>query len=161
MYMIPHYKILCNPQIFGGEPFDKAKVLSANERHKLWLTHKDPRCRHDPTFVLLLGQMTVQKRTRDSMNFVTRRGCENKSLQAKDVIDGDIVEKLINKDETYKFLTPIVGSPAYLADKKKFLIAAMVQIEMPNGFMTFSCNIHHDPIILQQLYEEHYKKKLV
>lgn len=30
-------------------------------KNKLWLTHKDPRCRQDHTFVFQLGQMTVQK----------------------------------------------------------------------------------------------------
>ncbi|XP_057335407.1 uncharacterized protein LOC130674157 [Microplitis mediator] len=137
MYDIPSDKIFCFPQIFGGEPFDEANMLSANERHKLWLTHNDSRCRIDPTFVLLLGQMTVQKRTRDSMNFVTRRGYK-----------------------AYKFLKPIVGSPAYLEDKKKFLITKISQIGPATLFVTFSIILESAPYVLQQLYEDQYDKKI-
>ncbi|CAF4797900.1 unnamed protein product [Pieris macdunnoughi] len=129
MYAIPHYEILCNPQIFGGdEPFDEAKTLTVNERHKLWLTHKDPRCRLDPTLVLQLGQMTVEKRTRDSLNFVTRRGLKNESVTDHDILKTDIVDKLINKDKAYKFLKPVVGSPAYSEDKRKFIYGSKALI---------------------------------
>lgn len=160
MYDIPYYENICNPHLFGGEPFDELKFLSANERHKLWLTHNDPRCRHDPSFVLLLGQMTVQKRTRDSMNFVTRRGCKNEALNAGKVLEGTLVDEIINLNEAYECLTPIVGSPAYLEDKKKILIAKIAQIDTPHIFLTFSLKIEENPYLLRKLYEEAYNKTI-
>lgn len=89
-----------------------------------------------------------------------RRGLKNESITAKDILQGDLVDELVNKDQAYKFLKSVVGSPAYSEDKKKFMIAFMVQRPQFNAFYTFSVSINDDPYSLKQLYEGQYNRTI-
>ena len=70
-----------------------------------------------------------------------------------DVLDDDNLEKLIEKDEAFKFLKTIRSTPAFWQQKQKELMGMMRQLGCPTFFLTLSAAETKWPELLHILKE--------
>lgn len=67
-----------------------------------------------------------------------RRVGQRRGLTAEEVRAGNFINDEVNKDNAYRFMAPITGSPAYWEKAKKHVLAMIRQKGLPHIFLTMS-----------------------
>ena len=124
------YKEKRDPKVSPPAYF-KARLLSADNRFA-----------RNPEYIFFAQYATEVYQISSGISIALRIGntktSDGKEITASMLTDQDQVRKLIKRDEGYKFLVKVRGTPAYWEKSKKDLFAMIRQLGIPTFFVTFS-----------------------
>ena len=102
----------------------------------------DNRFAQNPEYIFFALYATEVQQIHDNISIALRRGktktADGREITASMLRDHDEVKQLIRRDEGYKFLAKIRGTPAYWDKSKKDVFAMIRQLGIPTFFITFS-----------------------
>ena len=102
----------------------------------------DNRFARNPEYIFFALYATEVQQIWDNISIALRRGntktTDGREITASMLTDREEVKKLIKRDEGYKFLAKIRGTPAYWEKSKKDVFAMIRQLGIPTFFVTFS-----------------------
>ena len=102
----------------------------------------DNRFARNPEYIFFALYATEVQQIWDNISIALRRGntktTDGREITASMLTDREEVKKLIRRDEGYKFLAKIRGTPAYWEKSKKGVFAMIRQLGIPTFFVTFS-----------------------
>ena len=109
---------------------------------KARLFSADNRFARNPEYIFFAQYVTEVHKINSGISIAMRIGntstSEGRKITASMLTDQDQVRKLIKRDEGYKFLKQVRGTPAYWEKSKKDLFALIRQLGIPTFFVTFS-----------------------
>ena len=124
------YKEKRNPKVSPSAYF-KARLFSADNRFA-----------RNPEYIFFAQYATEVHQISSGISIALRIGnaktSDGKEITASMLTDQEQVRKLIKRDEGYKFLVKVRGTPAYWEKSKKDLFAMIRQLGIPTFFVTFS-----------------------
>ena len=109
---------------------------------------------------LLTAQYTVEDtQVRNSENIVMRqaqgRRHRGAALTAGSVKNKEVLRQMIQKDDAYKFLKQVRGSPAYFQVVQYEVLAMIRQLGLPTWFLTLSAADLQWPDVIQSIARQY------
>ena len=134
-------EFLAFPSLYGGMTFNAGnpKKLSISELAKYKLRFKDRRFAQNPTTIFwLLRQKQIESLRKSINTCLKKTSSQQKPLTAGDIVDNNVLSKLIRNDQAYQILAGDRTSPVYWEKKMKDLMAMIRQLGVPSLFLTLS-----------------------
>ena len=136
----------CFPVEFpdGSNTFneDREQKLSPLRYFNARLFSADNRFARNPEYIFFALYATEVQQIWDNICIAMRTGntktADGKEITASMLTDHDQVKKLIRRDQGYRFLKKIRGTPAFWENSKKDVFAMLRQLGIPTFFVTFS-----------------------
>ena len=102
----------------------------------------DTRFVRNPEYIFFALYSTEVQQIHDNISIALRRGntktTDGREITASMLTNHEEVRNLIRRDEGYRFLAKIRGTPAYWEKSKKDVFAMIRQLGIPTFFVTFS-----------------------
>ena len=102
----------------------------------------DNRFARNPEYIFFALYATEVQQIYDNISIAVRRGntktTDGQEITASMLTDYNEMQKLIQRDEGYKFLAKVRGTPAFWESTKKDVFAMIRQLGIPTFFITFS-----------------------
>jgi hypothetical protein len=121
---------------------DREVKLSPSRYFNARIFSADNRFASNPEYIFFALYATEVQQIWDNICIALRRGntktIDGKEITSSMLTDTDQVKKLIRRNEGYRFLSKIRGTPAYWETSKKDVFAMLRQLGMPTFFITFS-----------------------
>ena len=109
---------------------------------KARLFSADNRFARNPEYIFFAQYVTEIHKINSGISIAMRIGntstSDGREITASMLTDHDEVKKLIKRDQGYKFLKQVRGTPAFWEKSKKDLFAMIRQLGIPTFFITFS-----------------------
>ena len=109
---------------------------------KARLFSADNRFARNPEYIFFAQYVTEVHKINSGISIAMRIGntstSDGREITASMLTDHDEVRKLIKRDQGYKFLKQVRGTPAFWEKSKKDLFAMIRQLGIPTFFVTFS-----------------------
>ena len=109
---------------------------------KARLFSADNRFARNPEYIFFAQYVTEVHKINSGISIAMRIGntstSDGSKITASMLTDHDEVRKLIKRDQGYKFLKQVRGTPAFWEKSKKDLFAMIRQLGIPTFFVTFS-----------------------
>ena len=109
---------------------------------KARLFSADNRFARNPEYIFFAQYVTEIHKINSGISIAMRIGntstSNGREITASMLTDHDVVKKLIKRDQGYKFLKQVRGTPAFWEKSKKDLFAMIRQLGIPTFFITFS-----------------------
>ncbi len=146
----PEVVLQMEAKCFPVEFPNASNTLSMNREGKLSpsryfnarIFSTDNRFASNPEYIFFALYATEVQQIWDNICIALRRGntktIEGKAITASMLTDNEQVKKLIRRNEGYRFLSKIRGTPAYWETSKKDVFAMIRQLGIPTFFITFS-----------------------
>ncbi len=116
--------------------------LSPSRYFNARLFAADNRFARNPEYIFFALYATEVQQISDNISIALRRGStrttDGQEITAAMLTDHEQLRKLIRRDEGYRFLAHIRGTPAYWEKSKKDVFAMIRQLGIPTFFLTFS-----------------------
>ena len=116
--------------------------LSPSRYFNSRLFSADNRFARNPEYIFFALYATEVHQIHSNVSVAIRIGCtktsDGKDITASMLRDHEQVKRIIQRDEGYRFLTHIRGTPAYWEKSKRDLFAMIRQLGIPTFFVTFS-----------------------
>ena len=116
--------------------------LSPSRYFNSRLFSADNRFARNPEYIFFALYATEVHQIHSNVSVAIRIGAtktsDGKDITASMLRDHEQVKKIIQRDEGYRFLTHIRGTPAYWEKSKRDLFAMIRQLGIPTFFVTFS-----------------------
>lgn len=144
------------PHLFGG--FKRSIKNILKHYHIISQTeilNKDRRFGNDTRNLFFKYRTKTLKVLRDSISIHIWKTMKQK-LTAAMVLKDSVLKEYILKDDAYRFLKPIVSSPAYWKDQKKNIFAMIRQLGSPLMILTLAANERQWVDLIMTLYENKY-----
>ena len=120
----------------------REKKLSASRYFNSRLFSADNRFARNPEYIFFALYATEVEQIHSNVSIAMRIGASNtasgEKITASMLADREQVKKIIQRDEGYRFLAHIRGTPAYWEKSKRDLFAMIRQLGIPTFFITFS-----------------------
>ncbi|XP_072046834.1 uncharacterized protein [Amphiura filiformis] len=121
---------------------ERKQKLSPSRYFNARLFSADNRWARNPEYTFFALYATEVDQINSNVSIAIRVGCtktaDGKKLTASMFRDHEEVKKLIKRDQGYRFLTQIRGTPAYWEKSKRDLFAMIRQLGIPTWFVTCS-----------------------
>ena len=101
--------------------------------------------------LLFAHKKSQLKQLCNSINIAMKKAAQSSGLTVSQVLDNNFINDTVGKDNAYRFLTSITGSPAYWEQQKKQVLAMVRQFGVFTLFVTLSAAESHWPELLQIL----------
>ncbi|XP_072047335.1 uncharacterized protein [Amphiura filiformis] len=146
----PEHVLDMEPKCFPVEFPDGSNTYNESRKQKLSpsryfnarLFSADNRFARNPEYIFFALYCTEVHQIHSKVSIATRIGCtktsDGKTITASMLRDHEQVKELIKRDEGYRFLTQLRGTPAYWERAKKDMFAMIRQLGIPTFFVTFS-----------------------
>ncbi|XP_062584623.1 uncharacterized protein LOC134246317, partial [Saccostrea cucullata] len=102
------------------------------------LFSSDPRFASDPEYIFFAQYTAELEEVFSSVSIAMRKTVDFSHLTSASFLDSSKMKKMLKKDECYRFLQTIRGSPAYWEKTMRDLFAMLKQLGIPTFFITFS-----------------------
>ena len=131
---------LAFPKLYCGKAFneDNRKNLSISDLAKYKLRYFDRRFAECPQILFFLLRQKQIDNLRRAINVVLKKRDKSQELKVGDVLDKQMVDRLIRSDEAYKILAQDRTSPSFWEKKMRDLMAMIRQLGVPTFFLTLS-----------------------
>ena len=120
----------------------REQKLSSSRYFNSRLFSADNRFARNPEYIFFALYATEVEQIHSNVSIAMRIGTSNTSSGEKItpsmLSDHEQVKKIIQRDEGYRFLAHIRGTPAYWEKSKRDLFAMIRQLGIPTYFLTFS-----------------------
>lgn len=132
------------PHIFPTGKFGlttkRAVALTPKKYFNARVLNKDPRFAQNIEYLFFAQFVTEHKQVYDSLSIALRKGRSGSGphVTASLLIDPQRLKRIIFKDEAYRFLQPIRGTPPYWQRIMYDLLAAVKQLGIFTWFLTLS-----------------------
>ena len=122
---------------------EKRKIkLSPSQYFNSRILSADNRFARNPEYIFFALYATEVHQISSNISIAMRIGnsktADGRKITASMLQDHEEVKKLIQRDEGYRFLTHIRGTPAFWESSKRDLFAMIRQLGIPTFFVTFS-----------------------
>ncbi|XP_072018214.1 uncharacterized protein [Amphiura filiformis] len=146
----PEHILEMEPKCFPVEFPDGSNTYNESREQKLSpsryfnarLFSADNRFARNPEYIFFALYCTEVHQIHSNVSIATRIGCtktsDGKNITASMLRDHEQVKQLIKRDEGYRFLAQLRGTPAYWEKSKKDIFAMIRQLGIPTFFVTFS-----------------------
>ena len=145
MFMDPFCEELAFPTIWFGHPRGTPPSnvrLSFDDFVNSEIRRSDRRaCR--PDHLLFLHKKSQIAQLMRQVNIVLRKSAQTNNITAADVMNQQFIDNAIMRDNAYKFMSSITGSPAYWENQKKKVLAMVRQLGTFTIFLTLSAAETH------------------
>ena len=141
---ISFYSVDCEylafPKLYCGKAFneDNRKNLSISDLAKYKLRYFDRRFAECPQILFFLLRQKQIDNLRRAINVVLKKRDKSHVLRVGDVLDKQMVDRLIRNDEAYNILAQDRTSPSFWEKKMRELMAMIRQLGVPTFFLTLS-----------------------
>ena len=116
--------------------------LSPSQYFKTRLFSADNRFARNPEYIFFAQYATEVHQINSGISIAIRIGAtktaDGRPITASMLTNHDQVKEIIKRDEGYRFLTQVRGTPAFWEKSKKNLFAMIRQLGIPTFFVTFS-----------------------
>ncbi|KAG5666197.1 hypothetical protein PVAND_017659 [Polypedilum vanderplanki] len=150
MFLDPYCEELSFPTIYFGKARHsqpKGIRLSYEDIVKSELQRYDRRaCRAD--HLLFMHKKSQIKQLMGQMNIVFRKSAQTHNITASQAANKQYIDQSICKDNAYKFMSAITGSPAYWEQQKKKVLGMVRQYGIFTVFITLTAAETHWPELL-------------
>ena len=120
----------------------RKQKLSPSRYFNSRLFSADNRFARNPEYIFFALYATEVHQIHSNISIAIRIGStktsDGKNITASMLRDHEQVKRIIQRDEGYRFLTHIRGTPAYWEKSKRDLFAMIRQLGIPTFFVTFS-----------------------
>ena len=120
----------------------RKQKLSPSRYFNSRLFSADNRFARNPEYIFFALYATEVHQIHSNISIAIRIGStktsDGKNITASMLRDHEQVKRIIQRDEGYRFLTHIRGTPAYWEKSKRDLFAMIQQLGIPTFFVTFS-----------------------
>ena len=120
----------------------RKQKLSPSRYFNARLFSADNRFARNPEYIFFALYATEVHQIHSNVSVAIRIGStktsDGKEITASMLRDHEQVKRIIQRDEGYRFLTHIRGTPAYWEKSKRDLFAMIRQLGIPTFFITFS-----------------------
>ena len=159
----PHFEEMCNPTKYPAGGFG----LMANRERKLTvrkffnqrLLDVDGRFTKDVEYLLTVQYAVESKQVADDASIVLRqsqgRQYRGQALTAGAVQNQSVLLQMIHRDDAYKFLKNVRGSPAYFQKVMYDVLAMIRQLGLPTWFFTLSAADMQWPDVIQTIAKQY------
>lgn len=148
------------PHLYGGFKRNIKNILKDyNNVTKTEILNKDRRFGNDTRNLFFKYRVKTLKVLRDSISIHIRKTMKQK-LTAATILKDEVLKEYILKDDAYRFLKPIVSSPAYWKGQKKNIFAMIRQLGSPLMFLTLAANERHWVDLVMTLYQNKYNSPI-
>ncbi len=121
---------------------ERQPKVSPSAYFKARLFSLDNRFARNPEYIFFAQYATEVHQINSGISIALRIGAtktaDGKPITASLLSDQNKIKELIKRDEGYRFLTQVRGTPAYWEKSKKNLFAMIRQLGIPTFFVTFS-----------------------
>ncbi|XP_052680033.1 uncharacterized protein LOC128160727 [Crassostrea angulata] len=102
------------------------------------LFSSDHRFASDPEYIFFAQYTAELEEIFSSVSIAMRKSVDLSHLTSSTFLDSSKMKKMLKKDECYRFLQAVRGSPAYWEKTMRDLFAMLKQLGIPTFFITFS-----------------------
>lgn len=134
-----HCEELAFPSVWGGHPRTcSTNVKLSFEDHVNSEIRRSDRRAVGSAHLLFLHKKSQIKQLGSALNVSFRKKAIGMKLTATQALDKSVIESAIVKDNAYRFMANITGSPAYWENQKKNVLAMVRQLGIFSLFITLS-----------------------
>jgi hypothetical protein len=139
-----HCEELAFPTIyFGHERIHSPNVKLSYEDHVNSEIRRRDRRAVRADHLLFMHKKSQLKQLCSNCNIAVKKCAQSSNVTASHVLNSNFVDEHISKDNAYRFLTNITGSPAYWEQQKKNVMAMVRQLGVFTLFVTLSAAETH------------------
>lgn len=136
--MTENLEELAFPTIYGGCKRQITVDLSYNKLMKSELRRYDRRCSRRPDKIFFSHKKNEFISLQGTLNTFLRQKKNAMNLTASDVLNEEVVNRVLTRDEGYRVLKNIRSSPAHWQAEEKKCLAMIRQYGIPTLFLTLS-----------------------
>ena len=126
------------PTIFCGQKRYFPISLSITDISKSYLRRIDRRAACKIPYIFYIERKKQMKALKEAIGICMRKKPNENQLKAKEVLNSEIINNLLSKDQAYRVLVNDRTSPVYWQRKMKELFAMIRQLGCPTFFLTLS-----------------------
>lgn len=116
-----HCEELAFPAIWFGHARKSNVKLSYDEFINSEIRRSDRRA-VEPEHLLFVHKKSQLMQIGSSINIQMKKSAQSSGISASQALDNTFINDVINKDDGYRFLTNITGSPAYWRKQKHNIV---------------------------------------
>ena len=158
-----HFEEMCNPSKYPGGSFglmaNRERKLTVRKYFNRRLLDVDGRFAKDVEYLLAVQYTVESKQVADDANIVLRqsqgRQYRGRTLTAGAVQNQSVLLQMIQRDDAYKFLKNVRGSPAYFQKVMYDVLAMIRQLGLPTWFFTLSAADMQWPDVIQTIAKQY------
>ncbi|CAG9807951.1 unnamed protein product [Chironomus riparius] len=128
---------------FGHERVHSPNVKLSYEDHVNSEIRRRDRRAVRADHLLFMHKKSQLKQLCSNVNIALKKCAQSSSVTASQILNSNFVDESISKDNAYRFLTNITGSPAYWEQQKKNVMAMVRQLGVFTLFVTLSAAETH------------------
>lgn len=130
---------LAFPKIWGGNARTCSPdvKLSFEDMVNSEIRRRDRRA-VEPAHLFFRHKKSQIKQLKSQQNVVFRKSAQGAGITAQQVLNKEFVNDLVTKDNAYRFMSTITGSPAYWEQQKKNVLAMIRQLGLYHLFITLT-----------------------
>ncbi len=141
-----HFEEMCNPTKYPGGSFglmaNRERKLTVRKYFNQRLLDVDGRFAKDMEYLLTAQYAVESKQVAEDASIVLRqsqgRQYRGQALTAGAVQNQNVLLQMIQRDDAYRFLKNVRGSPAYFQKVMYDVLAMIRQLGLPTWFLTLS-----------------------
>lgn len=142
---------LAFPHIYCGHARNPNPDMKISYKDMVkWELQSCDRRAAEPEHVLFVNKKAQLEQIGSCMRTHMRKAAQT-GLTAEQARNGDTITQEVNKDNAFRWMAPITGSPAYWEQQKKNVMAMMRQLGLCTFFITLSAAETHWKELLQIL----------
>ena len=152
-----HFEEMCNPTKYPCGNFgfmaNRKKQLTVRKYFNQRLLDVDGRFAKDVEYLLTAQYAVESKQVTDDANIVLRQSqgrlYKGQTITAGTIKDQSILLQMMQRDDAYRFLKTVRGSPAYFQQVMYDVLAMIRQLDLPTWFLTLSAADMQWPDVIQ------------
>ena len=157
------FEVMCNPTKYPTGKFGlmahRDKKLTVRKYFNQRLLDADGRFCKDVEYLLTVQYAVESKQVADDASIVLRQSkgrlYRGKVLTAGIIQDHSVLLQMIQRDDAYKFLKNVRGSPAYFQRVQYEVLAMIRQLGIPTFFLTLSAADMQWPDVIQTIARQY------
>ena len=161
--MDEHFEEMCNPTKYPGGGFgltvNRERKLTVRKYFNQRLLDVDGRFAKDIEYLLTAQYAVESKQVADDASVVLRqsqgRQYRGQALTAGAVQNQSVLLQMIQRDDAYRFLKNVRGSPAYFQKVMYDVLAMIRQLGLPTWFLTLSAADMQWPDVIQTIAKQY------
>ena len=158
-----HFEEMCNPTKYPCGNFgllaNREKRLTVRKFFNQRLLDADGRFARDVEYLLTAQYAVESKQVHDDANIVLRQSqgrlYRGQTLTASSIKDQNVLLQMIQRDDAYRFLKNVRGSPAFFQRVMYDVLAMIRQLGLPTWFLTLSAADMQWPDVIQTIARQY------
>ena len=158
-----HFEEMCNPTKYPygyfGLKANREKKLTVRKYFNQRLLDADGRFAKDVEYLLMAQYAVESKQVSDDASIVLRqsqgRVYRGQAITAGTIKDQSVLLQMMQRDDAYRFLKNVRGSPAYFQRVVYDVLAMIRQLGLPTWFLTLSAADMQWPDVIQTIARQY------